>query len=99
MDKQKVSIEKAMALDEATGYLEELVKGFRSGQIMIEEGDKSISLTTPENVEVEVEAKVKKGKEKFSFELSWKRVIPEEPEQEALNISTEETEAPAKPAE
>jgi amphi-Trp domain-containing protein len=72
MSKQSVSLEKTMGLQEAIIYLEELVTSLKVGRIEVIEGEKRVILCPPSILDVEVEAKVKKDKQKFSLELSWK---------------------------
>jgi len=90
----KLMVEEVMAVSNVVGYLEGLVKGFKEGKIVVEKGCESLVLTLPEFVDVEVEAKLKKGKAKFGLELSW--TIPA-PAEDPLTISSQET-APAPPA-
>ncbi len=71
-EKCKVSFKQYVESKEALRYLEELVKGFKSGSIVIQQGEESVALTPPDMVELEVEAKQKKDKSKFVLELSWK---------------------------
>ncbi|WP_022661567.1 amphi-Trp domain-containing protein [Paucidesulfovibrio longus] len=89
MDKNKIEVKQVMAYEDALGYLEALVKGFREGRIVVRRGEEFLTLTPPENVEIEVSAKQKKNKEKFSLELSW---LAYEDEGEPLVISDKEPE-------
>ncbi|HEU6437819.1 MAG TPA: amphi-Trp domain-containing protein [Nitratidesulfovibrio sp.] len=70
-EKQKVSIEQHMAYADAVAYLEALLKGFREGRIVVERGGESVVLTPPQSVNVEIEARRKGDKQKFSLELEW----------------------------
>lgn len=72
MSKQSVSLEKTMGLTEAIAYLEDLVTSLKVGRIEVTEGEKKVILCPPSMLDVEVEAKVKKDKQKFALELSWK---------------------------
>lgn len=72
MSKQSVSLEKTMGLKEAISYLEELVVSLKVGRIEVVEGEKRVILCPPSILDMEVEAKVKKDKQKFALELSWK---------------------------
>lgn len=71
-EKCKVEIEQYVETKEAIKYLEDLVKGLKSGTIVIQHGEESVTLTPPDMVELELEAKQKKDKSKFVLELSWK---------------------------
>jgi len=70
-EKQKVSIEQHMAYADAVAYLEALLKGFKEGRIVVERGGEAVVLTPPQNVNVEIEARRKGDKQKFSLELEW----------------------------
>ncbi len=70
-EKQKVSIEQHMAYTDAVAYLEALLKGFKEGRIVVERGGESVVLTPPQSVNVEIEARRKGDKQKFSLELEW----------------------------
>lgn len=70
-EKQKVSIEQQMAYADAVAYLEALLKGFKEGRIVVERGGESVVLTPPQSVNVEIEARRKGDKQKFSLELEW----------------------------
>ncbi len=70
-EKQKVSIEQQMAYTDAVAYLEALLKGFKEGRIVVERGGEAVVLTPPQSVNVEIEARRKGDKQKFSLELEW----------------------------
>lgn len=70
-EKQKVSIEQHMPYADAVAYLEALLKGFKEGRIVVERGGESVVLTPPQSVNVEIEARRKGDKQKFSLELEW----------------------------
>jgi amphi-Trp domain-containing protein len=89
MDKNKIEVKQVMAYEDALGYLEALVKSFREGRIVVRKGEEFLTLTPPESVEIEVSAKQKKNKEKFSLELSW---LAYEEDGEALIITDKEPE-------
>lgn len=92
MEKDKISLEQTMALEDAIAYLEDLADGFRAGKVIVAQGDTSLELLPADSVEVEVEARVKKGKAKFSLELEWR--TPMEPGEQVV-ITPVETDLPA----
>lgn len=109
-EKCKVEIEQYVETKEAIKYLEDLVKGLKSGTIVIQHGEESVTLTPPDMVELELEAKQKKDKSKFVLELSWKSLpataeecckaeaaVPA-PRPAAEMAEKKPAEAPAKPA-
>jgi amphi-Trp domain-containing protein len=87
----KIAVEEMMETSNVVAYLEGLVKGFKEGKIVIERGGESLTMIPPAWVDVEVEAKQKKGKAKFSLELSWQLPAASE---EPLNVGSEPS-APA----
>lgn len=97
MEVNKISDKRFLEVKEVIAYLEALVAGFRSGKIVVEQAEQFVSLHPPELVEVEVAAKIKKNKSKFSLELAW-RGNPEGQEK-PLIITDREPEAPAAPPE
>lgn len=94
--KNKIQNKDTMQLKEVATYLEELTKGFKQGKIVVQQGEEFISLLPPESVQVEVEAKQKEGKEKFSLELSW---VPAESGSEENEIKISQKEPVASPPE
>lgn len=94
--KNKIQNKNSMDLKEVITYLEELTKGFKQGKIVVQQGEEFISLLPPESVQVEVEAKQKEGKEKFSLELSW---VPAGPGSEENEIKITQNEPVASPPE
>ena len=89
MSGTKVSQSQTMELEKVIAYLEELTACFKEGKIVVEKGDEFVSLTPPDQVFVEVEAKTKKDKNQFSLELSWRNLGPVDGE-EAIVISPQE---------
>ncbi len=86
METNKVELKQIQKISEVITYLEGLLKGFKAGKIVVQQGDSFVSLVPAEQVEVEVEAKKKKNKEKFSIELSWHSAVCSEP----VTITTKE---------
>jgi amphi-Trp domain-containing protein len=60
-----------MEVQDLITYLDDLTAGLKAGNIVVKQGDKSLNLTPPQMIEVEIKAKQKKNKDKFSMELSW----------------------------
>lgn len=71
MEKNKISVTQQLAFADAVAYLEDLVQSLKAGRIVVEQGGEHVVLTTPEHVEVTVEAKAKKDRQKFALELEW----------------------------
>lgn len=70
--KNEIELKCFMNTTEVITWLESLVESFRAGRVVLTHGKQSLVLTPPEQVEVEVEARQKKGKSRFLLELSWK---------------------------
>lgn len=91
MKKDKITQHQRAKREEVAGYLEDLVNSLRSGKIVVEQNGHFVSLSLPELLEIEMEARQKKGKGAIALEISWKE--PEVPEEAAtIKISSEEPE-------
>ncbi|MFP4167769.1 MAG: amphi-Trp domain-containing protein [Desulfonatronovibrionaceae bacterium] len=95
--KNKIQNKSSMDLKEVITYLEELTKGFKQGKIVVQQGEEFLSLLPPESVQVEVEAKQKEDKEKFSLELSWVPVTSGSEESEIKITQKEPVVSPPEP--
>jgi amphi-Trp domain-containing protein len=93
METNKISLKQMMGTKDVVVYLEDLIKSFIAGKVVVQQGEKYVDLQTPEMVDIKVEAKVKKDKSKFSLELSWHTMSSET--DETVTISSK---APTKPA-
>ncbi len=76
-DKKEISFETLVTREKVAGYLQNLAESISSGKLNIQKGIETIALTPGETVAMEVEAKQKKEKEKFSLKLTW-TVSPEQ---------------------
>ncbi|MBF0225229.1 MAG: amphi-Trp domain-containing protein [Desulfobacterales bacterium] len=72
MKKKDLNVKVSLEADEVASYLESLAKSIRDGKVVIESGNKFISLTPSYKMDVEIEAKQKDDKEKISILLAWK---------------------------
>jgi amphi-Trp domain-containing protein len=98
MSKHKIQVKQTMETTEVIAYLEELLKCFKEGKIVVEKGEETISMDLPETVKVEIGAKQKEDKGGFSLEMSWKSEAPEV--MEPIRISQcEPVDSPLQPAE
>ncbi len=89
MDKDKLAYRQIMTAAEAVTYLEGLIQGFKAGSVLVSQGEDSLALAPGQDIEVEVEARRKKDKERFSLEFSW-RVAPEIDAAAKLNVGAPE---------
>ena len=72
MGDNKIGYKRMVDINEAVSYLEALAQSLRDGRIVVQHGEKALELTPPTVVGLEIEAKQKKEKTKFGFELAWK---------------------------
>ena len=84
----KIEMKALMESAAVADYLTALAKGFKSGRIVVEKDGESLTLTPAETAEVEVEARVKKDKARFSLEVAW-RLAQAQDEPASLKISAE----------
>jgi amphi-Trp domain-containing protein len=77
-DKETLEFSGSVEPHAAAAYLEALARGLRDGRILIESGDKSLSLETASEISLELEAETNPDKAKSSVEiaLSWRIVQP-----------------------
>ena len=73
MSKKELEYKAEMSLADVRGYLETFLAGLNEGTICVRKGDECLVLSPAETVKLEVEAREKKDKGKFGFEISWKR--------------------------
>ncbi len=93
MEKTKISVEQTMAYEDAVAYLEDILASFKSKKIVVQRGEEFLAMIPPETVDVELSAKMKKGKAKLSLELSWRDVAAEG--ETGVKISDSEPEIPS----
>ncbi|MFW5499813.1 MULTISPECIES: amphi-Trp domain-containing protein [unclassified Maridesulfovibrio] len=70
--RNKVSLKKKVGHEEAVAILEDILKNFKSGNMVIQNGEDSLTLNPSGQISMEIKAKTKKLKNKLSMELSWK---------------------------
>lgn len=90
MEKDKIELKTIMETSEVADYLTALAKGFRAGRIVVEKDGEHLVLNPAamSKAEVEVEARIKKDKAKFSLELCW-QLAQAEDETVEFKIGTE----------
>jgi amphi-Trp domain-containing protein len=77
-DKESLEFSGTVEPHAAAAYLEALARGLRDGRILIESGDKSLSLEVSSDVSLEFEAEtnLEKGKSSVDLSLSWRAALP-----------------------
>ena len=71
-DSHKVTFEAEMTPDEATNYLEALLRGVYAGKVHFRQGEGELELSPSGAMNVKVKASRKGPKEKITFELGWR---------------------------
>jgi amphi-Trp domain-containing protein len=71
--KDKVKIEGRMALEQAINHIKDVLQSLERGVINVQVGEEYMELTPQPVVDFEMALSNKKDKEKFSFEIAWKR--------------------------
>jgi amphi-Trp domain-containing protein len=94
MKKNEVKVKRTMNAEAVGVLLSDLVNSFKQGTVCIQEGPAFVTLKPVSEMEVEIVAADKKGKQKIEIELSWKEATPiqEEGGETAVRISAEEPE-------
>lgn len=98
MTKTALSIKGAMDFDSVATFLADLVKSFKERTVCIQRGDEFVTLKPGDVMELELEAVVKKGKQKLSLEIAWKEEVHAEVEA-PFKVSSKEPELPPAPVE
>jgi amphi-Trp domain-containing protein len=88
MSDNSIELRKVIEIRNAVEYLEALVAGLKAGNIVVEQGERKLTLSPPPIVELQIEAKQKKAKGKFVMELQWKSGAVEDVE-ESMQISSQ----------
>jgi amphi-Trp domain-containing protein len=91
MSKNEVSMKQKMPLEKAVDYLREFATSMKIGKIYVQKEDDHVELTPRTNVFVEVKAKQKGDREKFTLSVSWENESIETDETD-LSISSERPE-------
>ena len=88
MGKNSIEFKAFMDLEQVAGYLNDLAAGIKDGCICVQKGEETAVLRPTEQVRVEIEAKEKRDKCKFSLELTWVKEIAAVDESSDLKISS-----------
>ena len=90
MKKNEVSIKSKLEADAAASMLSDLASRFKEGKVVIQKGSSYVTLRPVGQIELEIEAVEKKGKQKIEIQLSWKEDILLETQESGIKISAEE---------
>jgi amphi-Trp domain-containing protein len=75
-ERAKLGFESFLPREEAVAYFEAIVAGLKKGAIQFKQDDESLTLNPPSHLDIEVKASRKKGRERISFEVSWRAEEP-----------------------
>jgi amphi-Trp domain-containing protein len=90
MKKNEVTVKCKLEADAVGSMLFDLASNFKEGKVVIQKGHSFVTLRPAGQIEVEIEAVEKKGKQKIEIQLSWKEeIFLDDPETE-IKISAEE---------
>ena len=90
--KNELRVEQKVSWDLALVLLEDLVKSFKEGKACIQDGKNFITLKPAGDVDIELQASEKKGKQKLEIAISWKEVSPDGKPVREVKISSQEPE-------
>lgn len=90
--KNELRVEQKVSWDLALVLLEDLVKSFKEGKACIQDGKNFITLKPAGEVEIELQASEKKGRQKLEISISWREVSPEGKPVREVKISSQEPE-------
>lgn len=76
-EKKALEFEGQMDLQQVVAYLEDLVKGLKSGSTTLSRGDHSLVLSPGGTIDLAVTAKAKREKESLSIKLKWMMETPQ----------------------
>jgi amphi-Trp domain-containing protein len=88
----EMRIKKSMDTGAAVAILEDLVRSFKDGTVCIQSGGEFVTLKPAGNIEVQIEAAEKKGKQKLVIEMGWREVVSKNGAEDILKISAKEPE-------
>lgn len=73
MSKKEVKLKGVMDRNQVAAYLEDLLAGLKAGEVKVQQGEQFVTLHPQQMIDVEIEASVKKNKEKIEMEFVWRK--------------------------
>ena len=92
--KQSINVKGAMDFEGVISFLSDFLVSFKERKVCVQRGEEFVTLKPGDQVEMEIEAQEKKGKQKVSLELSWKTDLPLEGDK-SFKVSSMEPEVKA----
>ena len=90
MKKNEVTVICKLEADAVGSMLSDLASNFKEGKVVIQKVASFVTLRPAGQIEVEIEAVEKKGKQKIEIQLSWKEEILLDAPEAEIKISAEE---------
>jgi len=88
MEKKTVVFKEKMDRNKIIACMNDLLDSFKAGTVCIQHGEDLVTLKPNAHISLEMEASVKKGKERLTIELSWRN--DKEHEDKEFRIMAEE---------
>jgi amphi-Trp domain-containing protein len=99
MKKNEITIKSKMETDAVATLLSDLVKSFKEGKVVVQKGNTFVTLNPSGQIEMNLEAAEKKGKQKIEISLNWKESLEIEQPEEKILISGQEPVVAESPAD
>jgi amphi-Trp domain-containing protein len=90
MKKHEVTVKCKMESAAIADLLIEMANSFREGKVVVQKESSFVALNPTGQIEVELEASEKKGKQKIEIQMSWKEEMVAEKLEESFCISCHE---------
>ncbi|MFH0996460.1 MAG: amphi-Trp domain-containing protein [Pseudomonadota bacterium] len=90
MKKNEVTVKCKLEADAVASMLSDLASNLKEGKVVIQKGTSFVTLRPAGQIEVEIEAVEKKGKQKIEIQLSWKEELLLDDSEAEIKISAEE---------
>lgn len=98
MDKREISLKSGFDHAGAVKFLEDLLASYKQRSVVLIQGPEHVALKPGDFVDVAVEAREKKGRQKLTIEMSWLTAAPAT-ETPGFTISAVAPEPPVLPEE
>jgi len=88
MEKREINIKSKMEKNKVISYLDDLVRSLKEGTVCVQQGTEIVTLRPSSHIEMEMEASMKKHKERICIELTWN--VDQEKEEPEFSITASE---------
>lgn len=90
--KNEIKIKQTLEPADVAKILKDLLASFDEGTICLEKGEEFVTLRPGNMIDLEIEAELKKDKQKLSVELCWRQSEPKKKDAADIRISSREPE-------